>query len=68
MKGARFFFAIAAITLAACSTGASAAKWTGAAGAQPLATADAACREISAGVETNFVTCMAGRGWARRPR
>ncbi len=56
----------AALALAACAGGLAEAGWTGAEGAQPHATAVAACQEISRGSAENFKICMAGRGWRRR--
>ncbi len=53
------------LALTACATGPSEKDWTGSAGAQPFATAVAACNQISYNVEANFITCMAGRGWTK---
>ncbi|MFN3312594.1 MAG: hypothetical protein ACK46Q_03905 [Hyphomonas sp.] len=56
----------AALLLAACASGNTEAQWTSRPGAQPFATAHTTCREVSYGIEANFITCMAGRGWVRR--
>jgi uncharacterized lipoprotein YmbA len=65
VKQMRTLALIAALTLSACATGPSEKNWTSNAGAQPFATAVAACNQISYNVEANFVTCMAGRGWSK---
>lgn len=57
----------AALSLAAC-TSAPNGGWTAREGAQPYATARAACSEISYNIEANFITCMAGRGWTKPKR
>lgn len=31
----------------------------------PYESARAACQEISYGIEVNYITCMAGRGWTK---
>ncbi len=56
----------AALLLSACASGNTEAQWTSRPSAQPFATAHTACREVSYGIEANFITCMAGRGWVRR--
>ncbi|MEQ9504743.1 MAG: hypothetical protein RLO80_00630 [Hyphomonas sp.] len=56
---------ISALALSACATGPAERDWTSNPGAQPFATAVAACNQISYNVEANFVTCMAGRGWSK---
>lgn len=66
MSRARIVLIAAALALSACASGLSEARWTGAEGAQPHATAVAACQEISRGSADNFTICMAGRGWKRR--
>lgn len=54
----------AALLLAtACAT--SDTGWSSREGAQPFDTARAACQEISYGIEVNYITCMAGRGWVK---
>lgn len=58
----------AALLVSACASGGSGSEsqWTSRPNAQPFATAHTACREVSYGIEANFITCMAGRGWVRR--
>lgn len=60
----------AALLLSACASGGSGneARWTSREGAQPFQTARSACEQISYGIEANFITCMAGRGWVRQKR
>lgn len=65
MKRPALFVAVL-LLVAGCAT--SDAGWTSREGAQPFDTAHAACREISYGIETNFITCMAGRGWVKGAR
>ncbi|MEX1251041.1 MAG: hypothetical protein WEA77_07595 [Hyphomonas sp.] len=61
----RVLILAAALGLSGCATGPSEKNWAGHGGAQPFATAVAACNQISYNVEANFVTCMAGRGWTK---
>lgn len=61
----RLVILAAALALSACATGPSEKNWSGGPDAQPFRTAVAACNQISYNVETNFITCMAGRGWTR---
>lgn len=42
--------------------------WTAREGAMPYESARAACQQISYGIEVNYVTCMAGRGWVKAKR
>jgi len=58
----------AALLVSACASAGrgTEAQWTSRPGAQPFATAHTTCREVSYGIEANFITCMAGRGWVRR--
>jgi len=58
---------LAALTLSACGSLPSESGWTGGS-TQSFDTSVAACRQISGGNEANFYTCMAGRGWTRRPK
>ncbi len=55
---------IAASLLAACASQPN-GGWTSRPGAQTYATARSACQEISYGIEVNYITCMAGRGWTK---
>ena len=53
----------AAALLSACAT--SDTGWSSREDAQPFDTAKAACQQISYGIEVNYITCMAGRGWVK---
>ena len=55
----------AMLLLAGCASGGPNSGWTARPGAQSYATAHSACQEISYGIEVNYVTCMAGRGWVK---
>lgn len=54
------------LPLTACASAVSEEGWSGT-GGQPFETARTACQQISYGIETNFIRCMAGRGWIRKP-
>ncbi len=58
----------AALIFAGCTSSASASGWTSGPGAEGFGTARSACEQISRGNETNFITCMAGRGWTKPRR
>ena len=68
MNQMRVFLLVAALALSACATGPSESGWSSGKDAQPFQTAVAACSQTSYNVETNFVICMAGRGWTKRAR
>lgn len=57
----------AALILAGCASTPN-DGWTARPDAQPFNTARSACQEISYGIEVNYVTCMAGRGWTKPRR
>lgn len=56
---------VALLAVSACATGPSEKNWKSNSGAQPFATAAAACSQISYNIEANFTICMAGRGWVK---
>jgi len=68
MKRAALIFA-AAVLLAACASSRTSERgWTGHPGAQSFDTAHSSCQQISYGIEANYITCMAGRGWTKPKR
>lgn len=64
----RSLMMVFAVALSACATGPKEGAWTSGEDAQPFETAVAACSQSSYNVETNFVICMAGRGWTKQAR
>jgi hypothetical protein len=65
---APFFLAATLLMVSACASTGGQKNWTARQGAQPFETAYTVCREASYGIEANFITCMAGRGWVRTAR
>lgn len=61
-------FALAALLILGGCASAPNGGWTAREGAQPFNTARSACQEISYGIEVNYTTCMAGRGWTKAKR
>ncbi|MFN7055351.1 hypothetical protein [Hyphomonas sp.] len=65
---APLLLATALLMATACASSGGQKNWTARQGAQPFETAYTVCREASYGIEANFITCMAGRGWVRNAR
>ena len=68
MKQMRSLLIVFAVAVSACATGPKEGAWTSGEDAQSFETAVAACSQSSYNVETNFVICMAGRGWTKQAR